>query len=79
MFLIVIIVYIFFYVFSFIVILINYFLSDFDLLQMLDVEINVWRFFNIVCIFNYVSNLFIYWYYDKKFRKVVDKFICGIK
>lgn len=79
MFLIVIIVYIFSYVPSFIVILINHSLSDFDPLQMSDAEINAWRFFNTACIFNHVSNPFIYWYYDKKFRKAVDKLICGIK
>lgn len=79
MFLIVIIVYIFSYVPSFIVILINHSLSDFDPLQMSDAEINAWRFFNTAFIFNHVSNPFIYWYYDKKFRKAVDKLICGIK
>ena len=75
MFFIVILVYIISYIPSFIVILINHTLKEFDPLQLSDVGLNTWRFFNTTSLFNHVSNPFIYLYYDKKFRKALDKLI----
>lgn len=76
MFLIVIAVYTLSYVPSFLVILVNQTHKDFDPLKLTNAGLNIWRFFNTASFFNHIFNPFIYWYYDKKFRKALGK-LCG--